>query len=78
MTEKRRSRRLDWRETHVSTAGAAKHLGVDTAVLRGVIRQGLLQYDPQPDRSGRLLDVLRRSDVEAIKQRMYSLRGDSK
>jgi hypothetical protein len=56
----------------MSPTAAARQLGVDVALIRAAIQNGALQFDPQPDRNGRPMKVLRRSDIAALKAKMGS------
>ena len=62
--------RLDWRKTHISVHAASRELGVEENLLREAIQRGTIDFDPQPNRAGQLMKVLRRADVEALKARM--------
>jgi hypothetical protein len=63
----------NWRATHVGVQRAADMLGVSEDALRSVISRGGIKFDPQPDRRGRMMKVLRRSDVQDLKKRMEAI-----
>jgi hypothetical protein len=62
-----------WRETHLSVGRAADMLGVSEELLRSVISRGGISFDPQPDSKGRMIKVLRRSDVAELKTNMAAV-----
>jgi hypothetical protein len=57
----------DWHKTHMNVGHAAKVIGVSESVLRSIIARGKLDFDPQPDRNGRMMKLLRRDDVEGLR-----------